>query len=408
MIKNYILFIVLICNFLTAFSQKRNKLTINDNLSDSTLFYSGKYLKLQIKYAKNNFTEDSTNEIQLVNKAKKAILYKHSVKSNLKQHKLSIAKKYIDSLIGINTKDPDVYKFYLQIADYQIKKGNIFEGRKSLILVNNLKPSVNLSSRKAYLHLQEERAKRKLSQKILNFLWIDDYATLVKKKEVKKLERKKIDSLVLIQKDSLKNKKWNPSIYIIGGVFKDKLIIKSYENQEYLSISNYSTQIGCRIFITPTMYKTSYYTDIIFSNRNFQNVALIENTKYYVERFNVSSIAIPLNLKYNLNNSPKHFYTSLGIAPSYFFKMRYENPIRKIDLYDNSLFKQFQLSLKTGIGFQIESKKDRKSVFIQINGQYFPTQILNVYNNDFYNDNYERKTFQSHIFNGEILVGIRL
>lgn len=407
MIKNYILFMVLICNFLTAFSQKKNKPTLNNNISDSTFFASGKYLKLQKKYAKNIFTKDSLNEIKLVDEAKKALLYKRSVKSNLTHRKFFLANIYIDSLIVINPKDPDIYKFYLQIADYHIRKGNIFEGRKSLSLAKKYNASINLNSRNAYLLLQEERAKQIFLNKTIDFLWFDDYATLTKKKIVKKNEAKKIDSLYINQKDSLKYKKWLPAFYIFSGIFKDKFLINSNDNQKYLTSSNYSTQIGCRIFFNPAMSKTSYFADIIYSNRNFQNIDIIENTKYYIEKFSVSSISIPLNVKYNLNNSAKHLYTSFGIAPSYFFRMKYENPVRKINIADNSLFNKFQLGLKPGVGFHIESKKDRKSIFFQINGQYFPTNILNIINYDSYHDTFESKKFQSTIVSGEILIGIK-
>lgn len=398
---------VLICNFLMAFSQKKNKLTSNDTFIDSTFFASGKYLKLQKKYAKNIYTKDSLNEIKLVDEAKKAILYKHSVKSNLTHHKLILANIYLDSLIVVNPKDPDIYKFYLQIADYHIRKGNVFEGRKNLSLTKDYNVLINLKSRYTYLLLQEARAKQLFLNKTVDFLWFDEYATLTKKKIVKKNEQIKIDSLYNNQKDSLKYKKWLPTFYIFGGIFKDKFLINSSDNQKYLTSSNYSTQIGCRIFLNPAMNKTSYFADIIYSNRSFQNIDIIESTKYYIEKFSVSSISMPLNIKYNLNNSAKHLYASFGIAPSYFFKMKYENPVRKINIADNSLFNKFQLALKPGVGFHIESKKDRKSMFIQINGQYFPTNILNVINYDSFHDTFESKKFQSTIVSGELLIGIK-
>ena len=87
--------------------------------------------------------------------------------------------------------------------------------------------------------------------------------------------------------------------------------------------------------------------------------------------------------------------------------MKYENPVRKINIADNSLFNKFQLALKPGVGFHIESKKDRKSMFFQINGQYFPTNILNMINYDSYHDTFESKKFQSTIVSGELLIGIK-
>lgn len=403
--KNILITTLILSNLIinTCFAQKKDTLSLYQNAQK--LFKNGKYSELLHSDKNKQLGADSLQFYKLIEQAKRSIYLTKKVKYHLNKRNMEITQQYIDSLKNINQENPKIAYFYLALGDLMLKKGNIVAARFFFNQSKIYSGNINLKSRIAYIELLQERAKYVFVKKKVDFLWLDDYATLKKKKNVKKLESKRIDSLYNIQRDSLNYKKWLPMIYVLGGLNQDKFLINSSDGKKYLTVSNASPILGFRLFLSPPMKKTSYFVDILYSNHNFQNIELIENTKYYIEKFNYSTISLPINIKYNLTNSAKHFYATAGISTMYKFKEKYEHSFRAIQLNDKGIFHNFHFALVSGLGYHIESKKNRQSMFFETKFSFSPLNVIKSQTN--YNEFDRQNELKSQVLSGYFTLGIK-
>lgn len=309
---------------------------------------------------------------EIYEKAKLCVLLNERIKYYKSVGSEASASNFLDSLFKINPNDPRIVKSYLKLGDKLLKIGELPKAQENYnkyLMSHNTK---GLNSRLEYLRLLQIRAKYQFTKENVQFYWIDEYATLLRKSVVASLKRRTIDSLFEIQKDSLKYKRWKRPVFLFAGVGYDYLLT----NNDRLN-SSLSTVFGLRLNLTEPMHKLSYFAEIRVNKHELQNIEILEGTNYLIETFRYSYVSIPVNIKYNITNKAGHLYTNAGIAPNLLINEKYINSIRNIEDKKMNIIEKFQITLNGGLGLQFEGKKKRNAAFLEINGKYYPFNTFN-------------------------------
>lgn len=403
--KNLFVIFIILLSVGTSFSQKRDSVRVSiiyDRVF--TKFSRGEYLKVLneidiiLKGKLNESEKQKLNE--LYENSKKCVLINEQIKY-FKGIKSEInASNYLDSLNKINPNDPRIVISYLKTGDTFLKLGELSKAAESYKKYLNTRNTKGLRSRMAYSRLLQSRAKYQFEKDNIEFYWIDEYATMVKKSIVGRLKKRSIDSLYEINKDSLKYKKWKTPVYIVGGVNYDNYLLGKNQTNKYTLLTYPTSTFGVRVFLTQPMQKLSYFLDLVHTTHIFQNVEVIDGVNYEVEKIKYSSIAIPVNIKFNLTNGAKHLYTNAGITPIFKVSETYINEFRNQNVKKLDIINSFQVGLNGGIGFQIESKKDRKALFFQLNANYKPLNLIN-------RESTKNPDFNTTVVTGNFLFGVK-
>jgi hypothetical protein len=239
----------------------------------------------------------------------------------------------------------------------------------SAFSINN---KIKIRDRYKYVDLLAKRAKYGFVQEQIRQIWLHDYNTKVSRNFIKKNNVSIIDSAYLIQKDSLRYKKWKPEVFVLGGISNTYGLF----NKSLLEPLQLSTNFGIRTYLRPQMRRLSYFVDVNFSNHKFIHVYNIESKKYEVERFYFSTITLPFNISYKPFAGTKFLYLNGGVSPQFVLDGKYINSFRDVKIRSRNLYTEWGMPLNIGIGFHSENSKKWKSFTLNSNIIYYPYSIL--------------------------------